>query len=238
MATPREFNSWDLVKLLGLALMLVDHIGLFFFPDELWLRAIGRSAAPIFLFLGGYASSYRLRWDLVILGILLTVSNTLVAGHFVLLNILLTIVICRLILGWRESKGGIVQPFAWYFVAMAWIISLAIIQYGSFGLLFALCGYMKRFAERYTLRQRQLFWLLTFVSHGLLQMVATKLNLPEALLMAAVLAGVYTLLWRLEIRPVRVAPVIDSIGKWAARHMAYIYAGHLWFFMWLTGLPF
>jgi len=234
----RPFNSWDLVKLLGLALMIVDHIGVFFFPDQPWLRAIGRGAAPIFFFLGGYASSYRLRLDLVALGVLLTASNMLVAGELMALNILLSIVLCRLILGWREKKGGIARPFEWYVGAIAMIFSVAVIQYGSFGLLFALCGYMKRFAERYTLRTRHGFWLLVFFSHGFLEMFAAKFDVTESLLMAVVLTGVYMILWRFEVRPAQTPAAVARIGKWTARNMAYIYAGHLWFLMWLTGMPF
>ena len=42
--------SGNALKLIAAALMLVDHIGLFFFPSALWLRAIGRLSFPIFAF--------------------------------------------------------------------------------------------------------------------------------------------------------------------------------------------
>jgi hypothetical protein len=46
----RVFDSFTL-KIIGVASMLVDHIGLMFFPDVEILRVIGRIALPIFAFL-------------------------------------------------------------------------------------------------------------------------------------------------------------------------------------------
>lgn len=41
----------NLLKLLAILLMTIDHIGYFLFPDQLEWRAIGRLAAPIFTYL-------------------------------------------------------------------------------------------------------------------------------------------------------------------------------------------
>lgn len=39
------------IKLLAIGTMFIDHIGLFFFPDQFWLRAIGRISFPLFAWL-------------------------------------------------------------------------------------------------------------------------------------------------------------------------------------------
>jgi hypothetical protein len=52
-------NSCDLLKIFALVLMIVDHIGLYFYPDLAYLRAIGRSSAPIWLFFVGYFAQHR-----------------------------------------------------------------------------------------------------------------------------------------------------------------------------------
>lgn len=39
------------LKILAAALMLIDHLGLMLFPDELWLRFIGRLSMPLFAFM-------------------------------------------------------------------------------------------------------------------------------------------------------------------------------------------
>lgn len=33
--------------------MIIDHLGFFFFPDQVWMRILGRGAAPIFFFVSG-----------------------------------------------------------------------------------------------------------------------------------------------------------------------------------------
>ena len=52
-ALPKNITSYDLFKTLALVLMIADHIGFYFYPNELWLRAFGRLSAPMWLFLIG-----------------------------------------------------------------------------------------------------------------------------------------------------------------------------------------
>ena len=49
------------LKLIAAVLMLVDHVGVIFFPDTLLFRIIGRPALPIFSFFiaEGYAHAAR-----------------------------------------------------------------------------------------------------------------------------------------------------------------------------------
>ena len=39
------------IKFLAAALMVIDHIGVIFFPNTLWLRAVGRLSMPLFAFM-------------------------------------------------------------------------------------------------------------------------------------------------------------------------------------------
>ena len=52
---PKELTSYDLLKSLAVILMICDHIGYFFFPEEMWFRTLGRLCLPIWFFLIGYA---------------------------------------------------------------------------------------------------------------------------------------------------------------------------------------
>lgn len=49
-AVPKKAYRNDLLKLLALATMLVDHIGYMYFPKEVLFRIIGRLAFPIFAY--------------------------------------------------------------------------------------------------------------------------------------------------------------------------------------------
>lgn len=49
-ATPRKGLSSTTLKILACVLMAIDHIGVRWFPELIWLRVIGRSAFPLFAF--------------------------------------------------------------------------------------------------------------------------------------------------------------------------------------------
>lgn len=235
----RPFNSWDGVKLIALLLVFIDHAGNYLYPDQLWLRAIGRGAAPVFLFLAGYASSYRFRWDILLLAMLLAYSNILLGQPFHVLNILFLIVACRGIFDCLERHGKhIARPHEWFICAVVFLpVSIYIVQYGSIGLMFAICGYMKRHSQYYTKRQLQLYLMIAFVSLGATQSLLFGFSYMENAIMIAVSLLMYLLLLRLEIKPIALRLPLARAGKAMASYSGYIYAIHLLILSWLTGLP-
>ena len=48
-------SSYDFIKFVAVVLMVIDHIGYYFFPYDLMWRSFGRMCVPIWLFLAGYA---------------------------------------------------------------------------------------------------------------------------------------------------------------------------------------
>ncbi len=65
------------LKLIAMVSMLVDHIGAVFFPEAIWLRAIGRLAMPIFSFCiaEGYIHTRDRKKYLIRMGIFALVSE-------------------------------------------------------------------------------------------------------------------------------------------------------------------
>ena len=53
-------NFQDLLKVIAIVTMLFDHMGLFFYHDNTWLRLVGRFSMPLFLFFAGY-NYYRVK---------------------------------------------------------------------------------------------------------------------------------------------------------------------------------
>lgn len=49
----RQFNNYDVAKSVAFLFMVIDHIGYYFFPQCLFLRALGRASAIIFALLFG-----------------------------------------------------------------------------------------------------------------------------------------------------------------------------------------
>lgn len=240
-ASFRPFNTWDAVKIIGLLIMVIDHTGAFIFTDQQWLRAIGRGAPPIFLFLAGYAASYRFQKDLLGTAILLLAANLVLTGHFEL-NILFTIIFARLILDWLERRGKIIKrPFEWYVGSVAAVATIFLTQYGSIGFLFALCGYLKRRRAYYTTKQRFWFWVLSFTAYGIIEAVIAGYSWQNFLLMAVCLGATSQLLYHLDVKPITMStkwqPALTA-AHYAARYSAYVYALHLIFLVWATGISY
>lgn len=148
---PSDLTSYDLLKTLAIVLMLVDHVGYYFFPDENVWRIIGRVCVPLWFFLIGYARTRDLDPRFVIGGGLLVVAD-FVVGHNVLpLNILFTMFLMRLVLDRATGavvRGGtvVLWPLG-VFLTVATLPSMFLFEYGTQGLVLVLCGWM--------LRQRQ-----------------------------------------------------------------------------------
>ena len=43
-------NQCDYIKLVGFFCMVIDHLGSFLFPSELWMRLVGRMSFPLFAY--------------------------------------------------------------------------------------------------------------------------------------------------------------------------------------------
>ncbi len=43
--------SGNAIKLMAAAFMVIDHIGMIFFPEAVWLRCIGRISLPLFAYM-------------------------------------------------------------------------------------------------------------------------------------------------------------------------------------------
>lgn len=72
--------------------MIIDHIGLYFFPETWILRAVGRYAFPIFCFFAGFNFKNSLRFKTLIYGIALYLFTTAVIFEQIIeANILISI---------------------------------------------------------------------------------------------------------------------------------------------------
>lgn len=65
------------IKIVAIVTMIIDHIGLFFFPDKIFLRAIGRLSFPLFSWLiaNGAYYSHNIKRYLIRIFILALISE-------------------------------------------------------------------------------------------------------------------------------------------------------------------
>ncbi|MGV2432738.1 MAG UNVERIFIED_CONTAM: conjugal transfer protein TraX [Rickettsiaceae bacterium] len=139
-----QSNYQDLLKLLALVIMLVDHFGLYFDPENIWIRVIGRFAAPIFAFYAGYNFHGRIRHMIWVYGVLLILAHYIVLDIF-MSNILVSIAFGQLYLSY--AGNAILQSesrFLRHFLAMIILtpITYQFIDYGTLAIAFMQVGYL------------------------------------------------------------------------------------------------
>lgn len=168
---PYNLTIYDFFKTAAVILMLVDHFGYYFYPDETWFRVFGRLCVPIWFFLIGYARSRDLSAKLWIGGIILVAAN-IPTGQFILpLNILFTMIFVRLILD-HIMVHVIKGPNEFWAINIMLLLlalpSFIITEYGTQAVIMAMYGWFIRHRDNENvpdnmLVQHTAFALISFV---------------------------------------------------------------------------
>jgi hypothetical protein len=151
----RGVTTTDVLKVVGVAMLLIDHYGLFFDPDQTWWRVFGRIAAPIFFFLIGFARTRSVPWTWIAFGIALTALDVWTSWDEGLqdtgLNILLNFALLRVavlpLMEWIMRKRP--PALAVFVIGCVLLISLSdcFLEYGTSGWLWALLGLSVRIGQ-------------------------------------------------------------------------------------------
>jgi hypothetical protein len=131
-------NSHDLIKVVAIILMIIDHIGELLLNDNPWCRLIGRGAAPLFFFLVGYVNKLNITPSLITYGLILSFTTILLkTGYFVNILIVFILIQCTLELYpptlFSTSKRIIFFALA----TLGNIVAYGLIEYGFLGFLIA-----------------------------------------------------------------------------------------------------
>ncbi|BAL01919.1 TraX family protein (plasmid) [Oscillibacter valericigenes Sjm18-20] len=138
-----------MVKLLAAVFMLVDHIGLLFFPQCFWLRCIGRLSFPLFAYCiarGYYHSACKGKEiqyarNLFLFALASQVPYSLMewfsGGSLLKLNIGFTWLLSVVLLKFVCSRQN--PPLSTLYCGLVFLLSLSIpIDYGIYGVIFPL----------------------------------------------------------------------------------------------------
>jgi hypothetical protein len=168
---PSDITSYDILKTIAVLLMIVDHIGHYFYPDLLWFRAVGRICVPIWFFLVGYSASQRIPATFTIGGVILVAANLITGMAILPLNVLFSMIAARLLTGPCAEmvlKKGL---SIWVLSAILFILMIptySLVEYGTQGLMLALSGYMIRhrdeFPDKAMVTQYAIFALILFIA--------------------------------------------------------------------------
>ena len=152
-------TSYDFLKAAALVLMIVDHIGYFFYPDDMWWRAVGRMSAPVWLFLVGYARSRDVGARMWAGMAVLVVSNYVFGMPVLPLNILGTIIVCRLaidpMMGFIRRHPSMLYPVL-VLLFVGGVFTFMTVEYGTTAMMMVMTGYLVRNHEEMAMRKNEI----------------------------------------------------------------------------------
>ena len=236
---PRDITSYDLLKTFAVITMIIDHIGIYMFPDEDWWRCIGRLSFPCWLFLIGYAQSRDISTKLIVAAAIVVVSNIFAGQGVFPLNILVAIIVVRYFLDtiMRVLLTG--PAYLWGGSVLLFIIALPsfiVFEFGAQAFLFAIFGYLVRYKNDKT-KDQPIFSYAIFIgfTYVFLQAFGYALfDLKFVVLAFGVAAVMYALYgFQLKTYPVLTAKTFDagvSLIQICGRRTLEIYVLHLLLF--------
>lgn len=215
-------NGTDVLKLIGIVSMVIDHLGAYFFRDIPEFRLLGRIAAPIFFFLIGYYSSPRFDSSLFIWGSVLTFLNYLI-DHIFFVNILVHFLIIR-----ECIQRGLFDYFTPKYFYVFFILAIiagfftaSIIEYGCFAWPIAWCGYWYKKNKMDYLHLTLSLGVFLEVNRYLFSLLNVQIS------MHAILAEVVFLTWVLLQIDAQWIVYRSRVLLWSARNTLGIYVVHL-----------
>jgi hypothetical protein len=137
-------NYQDLLKIFAMITMIIDHLGLYFFPEYSLMRLIGRTAMPVFCFFAGYNFKEQPKSKILLFGILLYLITTILLKQFTAGNILISIYIgqCYLCLFRNKLHNIIVGSMHIVILGVLGPVTCFFSDYGSLAVAVMVCGYL------------------------------------------------------------------------------------------------
>lgn len=218
--------------------------------DNLWLRIVGRMAAPLFFYLVGYSGSYRFKYQILSLGMALglieffTRDNSSIFERVFSINILISFVLIKAILNRfdpvKMRTGSLIILLA---VLLAVSLPTAsVIEYGSLGLAIAIGARLVN--KRHPFGKTWI--IIATTALFLLQadiFLSGRPDLPMHIILASIVLFVAILLVSLlifvkyELRVFTVNPVwLRNITIYISRYSLQIYFFHLAAFLMIYSL--
>lgn len=138
----------NVLKIIAVLTMIVDHIGLYLLNNSFWFRVIGRISMPLFAFFiaeGMKHTKNRTKYILTLLGFALIsqIPHILVSGGY-MLNILFTFLIAISIILIIENIKLVFVPYivTGFILVFTYFMGInGFVDYGVFGVLLVLVFY-------------------------------------------------------------------------------------------------
>jgi hypothetical protein len=232
----REITAHDLLKTFAVATMIVDHVGFYFFPEDMLWRAFGRMSFPVWFFLVGYSARRDAPADFIIGAAILIAANVVTGFSILPLSALVTIAAIRLTL--EPLLRYIMKAPAHLWLAGAALALLAfptyfITEYGSIGWMMAVFGHLirrrKEIADDNRVEGFMIFVLTVYI---ICQQIFFGFTTPEFIVMAGGAAAVFLGLSRFSAGEINglaarmPQPAVMTV-RFCGRRTLEIYVAHL-----------
>jgi hypothetical protein len=209
--------------------MLIDHIGVFFFPGDLYFRAIGRLSAPIWLFFAGMHYSGKVSKRLVAYALFVIATLTLIKGQLVYSNILISIILVKYLVAYIDRKQfqQKIQYFEFYILWLGFallLITNPFIEYGSVSLIFAYCGYLHKIG--FNPKRTAYFFIGTIIIYLVSQNEMLHFPSIPALVTGILFPPLLAALYWFKTRKISVSGLNSGLIKFFSRYSLEIYAFH------------
>ncbi|CAK6518922.1 TraX family protein [Rickettsia helvetica] len=142
-----QSNYQDLLKTLAIIAMIIDHIGLYLYPELTIMRIIGRTAMPVFCFFAGYNFHDKPKTRIIICGVLLQIYTTVLFKQFITTNIIISIYLGQwYIYYFRNAATSFFYSGYCHVIIMVilWYISWALIDYGTLVIAIMILGFISK----------------------------------------------------------------------------------------------
>ena len=140
-------NYQDLIKTIAILSMVIDHLGLYLFPECDSMRLIGRIAMPIFCFFAGYNFKGKPKNLILLYGVSLYIVTTILFSEFLETNILISIYLgqCYIFIFHDQLKRFFYSGYPHViFAALLWHFTKDSIDYGSLSISIMILGYIAK----------------------------------------------------------------------------------------------
>lgn len=221
-------NAYDWLKCLAVITMTVDHLGMYWWPNELDLRLVGRIAFPIFFFLVGYSLRYKAKSDLLIAAGICVALNPFTYQPVFALNALVAVIMARYAMPLIVKRHLLEkQPLIVLFACMLFLLPLLLlVEYGTFAILFACMGYMQR--QHLRRWDQKLFWAITLIVYFFVQHIWFAFTPQQSGTLMVFLALTAWMLYRFnhEADMPELPKPANGLAKAASRYSLHYYVIH------------
>ncbi|MBP7190390.1 MAG: hypothetical protein KA998_04035 [Rickettsiaceae bacterium] len=215
MRNVKTSNYQDLIKTFAIIVVIIDHLGVYFFPSFTIFRAIGRSAMPVFCFFVGYNYT-KPKTALVIYGAILTSMFFVCFVNIHVMNMLITMYICQWYLYVLDKYGYNDERSIWIQIPLLLLLlrpSEQFFEYGTLATIFVLVGnFSRRNGANFSMIMLSLFVYL-----------ANNIYLFKFGILDSIVASIFIIFVLYMLSRDRQLDPIRWNLRWISRNTLYIY---------------